>query len=144
MARNITSANADLQLAVTDFYPIPQQIQGFSADDIFDSDAVTPNEVSMGLDGKLSAGRTRVATPMNITLQSDSLSNDFFENWDQAEKASGQTFYAQGQVTLPGTGRKYTLTNGVLTSLPRTPSAKRTLQPRRYTITWEDVSPANF
>ncbi|MDE2434738.1 MAG: hypothetical protein KGM49_00625 [Sphingomonadales bacterium] len=140
--RTLTSADCILLLAVNPIFPVAQRIQGFSADDVFDTEPVQTGETSMGVDGRLSAGYTPVPVPMNISLQADSLSNDFFEFWADYERGTGQKLVATGTVLLPATKRQYAMTRGFLRMVPLTPSAKKILQPRRYTVEWERVSPA--
>lgn len=142
MARTLTSANSIITLAVAGLFDAPRQLQGFSADNIFDTDAVTNAETSMGVDGKLSAGWVPNPVIMNITLQADSLSNDFMEQWYQAEQQLREKLPATGLVILSALTKKYTMTRGFLTSYPPTASAGRTLQARRYALTWEAFSPA--
>lgn len=141
-SRTLTSANAVLLIGVTGLFDAPQRIEGFSADDISDTDAIEPAELSMGIDGRLSAGYVPNPVAQNITLQADSLSNDLFENWVAAEQSLREKFTAFGLLLIPATSRKYTLSRGFLKSIPITPSLKRTLQPRRFVITWERVAPS--
>lgn len=141
-SRTLTSANAIILLSVNGLYSSPQRIQGFSADDITGSEATSPKQTSMGLDGRLSAGFVPVPIPQNITLQADSQSNDFFENWFQAEKSVREAYVCSGILIIPATQRKYSMTRGFLTSYPQMPDLKNTVQPRRYAITWESVSPS--
>ncbi|WP_311271084.1 phage tail fiber protein [Sphingobium sp. WCS2017Hpa-17] len=140
--RTLTSANSIIMLSVAGLYASPQRIQGYSADDISGSDAISPKQTSMGLDGRLSAGFVPQAVVQNITLQADSLSNDLFENWAEAEKVVREAYEASGLLIIPATQRKYTLTRGFLTSYPAMPSLRNTVQPQRYAITWERVSPS--
>jgi len=140
--RTLTSANSIILLTITGLYSSPQRIQGFSADDISGTDAVSPAQTSMGLDGRLSAGFVPVPVVQNITLQSDSLSNDIFENWIEAEKAVREKYACAGVLIIPSTQRKYSMTRGFLTSYPPTPELRNIVQPRRYSVTWEKVSPA--
>lgn len=140
--RTITAANAILMLSVSGLFPTPQKIQGFSADDVFDTDNVETKETAMGVDGHLSVGWVAVSVRQNITLQADSLSNDFFEQWNRAEQNSREAFIATGTVLLPATNRKYQLTRGVLRGLVLLPALRRTIQPRRYTLEWESISAA--
>lgn len=140
--RTITAANAIIYLQVAGLFDVAQRIQGFSADDITDTDQVEPSEFSMGVDGRLSAGYAPVAVPQNITLQADSLSNDFFETWWAVEQQQREKFVASGTIILSATNRKYDLTRGFLRSYVAVPSLKRTIQPRRYSLTWERVTPA--
>ncbi|HVG90242.1 MAG TPA: hypothetical protein VNB54_02020, partial [Alphaproteobacteria bacterium] len=48
--------------------------------------------------------------------------------------------YGNGSISLPATGKKYTMTKGVLTTLKAAPTVAKTLQPIEYMITWESVS----
>lgn len=140
----ITSVNAIFTLSISSLFPSPVQLQGFSAEDIFTTDAVVPTESIMGLDGKLSAGYVNVAVPQSVMLQADSASNTIFDSWRQAMKVAQDAFYAQGVLILPAIARKWSMTNGVLSSFPTFPDAARTLRPRRFLITWESVDPANI
>lgn len=142
MAKSLTAANAVIMLGVTGLYSVPQQIQGFSADDVFDTDAVESAETMAGVDGKLSGGWVYVPRKQNITLQADSDSNEFFENWAAAQDAARELYYGFGLTSLPSLNRAYTMVKGILTSTTPTPSAKKVLQPRKYTITWERLTPA--
>lgn len=142
--RTLTSANCILILSVTGLFDSGQRIQGFAADDITDTADVQPGEVSMGVDGRLSAGFVPVPIVQNIALQADSQSNDLFESWWGAERSAREKYVASGVLIIPATTRKYTLLRGFLTSMPPTASLKRTLQPRRYGITWERLDPAPY
>jgi hypothetical protein len=140
---SITSANAVLMFAITGLYDSPQRLQGFAADDIYTVDNIPSAEAIMGVDGILSAGFVYAPIPQTIALQADSISNSLFEHWVQAQKFAREAYLAQATIVLLGIARKYSMVNGALTSHPAMPTAARTLQPRRYTITWESVEPAN-
>lgn len=140
--RTLTSANSIILLTVAGLYSSPQRIQGFSADDISGTDAVSPAQTSMGLDGRLSAGFVPVPVVQNITLQADSLSNDIFENLVEAEKSVREKYVCSGILIVPSVQKKFSMTRGFLTSYPPMPELRNTVQPRRYAFTWERVSPA--
>lgn len=142
--RTLTAANAIILISVAGLFDVAQRLQGFSADDITETDAIEPTETSMGIDGRLSAGFVPVAVRQSITLQADSLSNDFFENWFAAEQTIREKYVASGTIIIPGTKRKYDLTRGFLRGYVSLPSLKKTLQPRRYMLDWERVTPAPF
>ena len=89
----ITSANAVYMLAVTGMFPVPQRLEGFAADDVFDTEALTVAEVVMGVDGRLSAGYTPVPVKQNISLQADSPSIQLFETWYLAQKAAKEVYF---------------------------------------------------
>lgn len=137
----ITAANAVLMLAVTGLFPVPQQIQGFAAEDIYDTEDLETAETLMGVDGKLSAGFIYAAVKQKITLQADSASNDFFEALYRAEAAAREKYRIQGSIALRSTNKLYTMTQGVMSGYKPLPDGKKVLQPRPFTITWERVSP---
>ncbi len=138
---DISSANAIYMLGVASVFAAPQQLQGFSADDIFDSEPIDTAEISMGVDGILSGGFVFQPAKQSVTLQADSDSNAFFEAWYNAQVAQKTVFYAFGLVTLSSINRDYVLTRGVLTAYPPMPSAGRILKPRKYGITWQSIAP---
>ncbi len=142
MAKTITAANAVFMLSVPGLFNAPIQLQGFSADDVFDTEAVEPAEIMMGVDGFMSAGFVFVPIKQSVTLQADSDSNDIFETWYANNSPPNDLFVANGSVILKSIRKSYTMTRGVLTSYPSISDAKKVLQPRKYGITWNRVQPA--
>lgn len=142
--RTLTSANAILLIAVDLVFPVAQRIQGFSTDDITDMDAMEPVETAMGVDGRLSAGYVPVSIRQNITLQADSESNDFFDDWATYEINRREKSVASGTLIIPGLKRQHTLYRGFLRSYPPIAALRKTSQPRRYTIEWERHYPAPY
>lgn len=136
MSGNLTAANCVFQLFIPDVFFTPQQLQGFSADDIFDVDSQEAVQTQMGVDGLLSAGFVYVETRQSITLQADSASNDVFDAWRAAEKSALNAFPASGVIVFPSLNRKYEMTRGFLTSYPPLASAGKILKPRKFGITW--------
>ena len=47
----LTSANSEFMITINDLYPVPQKLQGYSADDAFTTDAVAATETQVGVDG---------------------------------------------------------------------------------------------
>lgn len=135
----ITAANAIIMLAINGLFPVAQRLQGFAADDVFDIDALEPAETMMGVDGILSAGFTFVPVKQNFALQADSLSNTLFETWFLQQQAAAEVFFATGVVSLPSVRRSYAMSNGVLTGYKPAADAKKVLQPRHFSITWERI-----
>jgi hypothetical protein len=140
----LTSANSAFALQIAGLYPIPQSMQGYATDDAFTADDVNPVETLIGVDGKLSGGYTPYPTKLHIALQADSPSNAIFDNWLSAQVASKETYIANAIISLPGTGDKYTFTRGFLTSATPIAGSKKILQPRKFEITFEQVSKAPF
>lgn len=141
--KTITSANSIFLLSVAGIFNTPQQLQGFAADAAFAFDSVDPAEVVMGVDGNMSAGYVPYMTPQTISIMPDSPSLAIFETWLNANNTAGDVFFANGQISLPSIGRKYTMTRGVLTSAKAAPDAKKVLQAIEYKITWNTIAPSN-
>lgn len=142
MAGTITSANSQIFLGVNPIFPTAQQIQGYAAEDIFDTDDVELAEVVMGLDNRQASGWIPHNVKWRITLMANSPSIDFFDAWINAQDALQDVYTATGIVLLKGPGRKYAMGNDTLTRGKVMPDAKKTLQPVTYEITWESVRPA--
>ena len=140
--KTLTAANSVILLSVVGLFDIPVQLQGFSADNVYDTDDVTPTETAMGVDGKLSAGFVPVAVRQGFTLQADSDSVEIFERWYQAQQAAREVYFAQGSTYLPSVQRKYAARRGVLQGYSPLPPAQKVLQPRKFSILWEAVSGA--
>lgn len=131
---DITSANSVLVLGVAGLFTVPQQLQGFSTDDMYEMSAVDNKEIMLGVDGVLSAGWIPAVKVLSVTLQADSASNTFFESWFSAEEAAKTPFFGFGVITQPSISRSYALTNGVLKNYTPLASAKKVLQPRKFEI----------
>ena len=138
----ITSANSILTMIVPGLFPVPVSIQGYASDDAFMLDALDLAEVSMGVDGKMSAGYVPKEVKQTITLQADSESKDFFAILTQAVKTAREVFYMSATLSLPSTGEAFTFTRGILTSVEQAPTGKKMLQPQKFVITWESVNRA--
>ena len=138
----ITSANSILTMVVPGLFPVPVSIQGYASDDAFMLDALDLAEVSMGVDGKMSAGYVPKEVKQTITLQADSESKDFFAILTQAVKTAREVFYMSATLSLPSTGEAFTFTRGILTSVEQAPTGKKMLQPQKFVITWESVNRA--
>lgn len=139
---SITAANAVYMVSIPLLFPIPQQLQGFAADDVFGTDPLQSAETLMGVDGRLSGGFVYVEIKQSITLQADSPSNDFFDAWYSAQQVAKEPYTASALVLLTSLARKWTMTRGFLTTYQPIPDAKKLLQPRKFGITWESVQPA--
>lgn len=136
---SITSANSIIMFTIPGIFAIPQQLQGYSADDIFDTESIAPAETQMGLDGKLAAGWMPVATKQGFTLMADSPSVTLFEALYAAQNAEKDVFFIAGLITLPSVRKTYVMANGVMTGYSPMSDGKKVLQPRKFSITWESV-----
>lgn len=142
MTNTITASDAVLTFSVSVLFPFPQQIQGFANDDAFSIPQFKSVATLRGTDGKLSGGYIFSDILQKITLQADSLSNDFFDVWWTNMQSSRGTFPANGLIQLPGVATKWTLTRGFLTGYAPLPPVKSILHPREYEVSWESISPA--
>jgi hypothetical protein len=139
---DITSANAVFLISVPLLLPVPQQLQGFAVDDIFDIDDVDSTDTMMGVDGILSGGMVFQPKPMNIALQADSASLAFFDAWYQGQQTAMVAYAAQATITFTGLQRTYALLTGYLSRYKPMADAKRVLQPRKFRVTWQSITPA--
>ena len=138
---DITSANVSFIISVPLLLPVPQQLQGFAADDVLDVDDIDAGDTIIGVDGILSAGMIFAKKPMNIALQADSVSISFFDAWYQGEQANVAKYAAQANVTFTGIGTTYGLATGFLGRYKPMPDAKKTLMPRKFQIVWQTIIP---
>ncbi|CAM2143811.1 conserved protein of unknown function [Pararobbsia alpina] len=141
MSGSITSANATIMMAVDTIYPTAQLLQGYAAEDIFDTDDVELAEIVQGMDGKKSAGYIPHMVKQRFTLMPNSNSYQIFVNTILAQDAVQETYEWNGTIYLRAISSKYSLNNGTLTRGKLIPDAKKTLQPVSYEITWESVIP---
>jgi hypothetical protein len=140
----ITGANSTFYLSIDTIFPIAQELQGFAVDDLMDTDAIERVETKMGVDGILSAGRVNVPVKTTIALMADSASIDLFEQWVAYEASVNDVYFANGTISQDSIGRRYTLTNGVLTSYPTMANIKKLLGERKMIITWESVTGSTY
>lgn len=139
---NITAADSIYTITIDLIYPTPQALQGYMADAAFASDAVEQAQVVMGVDGRMSHGWVPNPTVQTVSIMPDSPSQGLFENWIQAQQTSRQILVANATIIIPGIGRAYTLTRGVLTQGKIMPDVNRVLAGTPFQITWERVTSA--
>lgn len=138
----ITSANSVFMIAVERLYNVPVQVLGFSVDDAFMISDIDMAETMMGVDGRMSAGWVPAIKPIEVTLQADSPSNDLFDAIIAAETVAREKYKLNATFLYPATGRLYVLTTGYLKSGSVAPGAKKVLQPRKFTLEFQDISVA--
>lgn len=139
---SITGATAIVMLTIPGLFDVPFQLQGFAADDVYDTDELASSETLMGVDGKLSGGFVYVPVNQRYALQADSPSIIFFDTWWTTQQQIRDVITVNGLVSIPSVGRKYSMQNGFLTGYKPIPDAKKLLQPQRFAITWERVFPS--
>ena len=132
----LTSANSEFLLAINDLYPVPQKLQGYSADDGFTTDAVTATETQVGVDGHVGHGFVFNIVKQNIELMANSPSMQLFEDWYNAMQAAREVYTCNAVILLPSVRKKYTLTDGTLAETTLIIGAKKVLQPARFSLSW--------
>lgn len=137
---SITSSNAIVMFTIPGVFNTPVQLQQFSADNVFATEALATAEVSMGVDGVLTAGFVFVPVAQGYTLMGDSESMAIFDDWYAAEQALAEKIAANAIIQLPAIRRKWSMFKGFLTSYPPIPDAGKVLAPRRFGVTWEKAS----
>lgn len=137
----LTAANAVITLTIPGLFSTPQQLQGFGVDDVADVEQLTIAEVLMGVDGKQSGGFVNNPVKYTYTLQADSASVFVFDQWRLAQKAQQDTFPANGLLILKSLGTKWNWTRGFMTDMSPAPNVKKILQARKFSISWESMTP---
>lgn len=139
---SITSSNSIVMISIPGLFDVPQLLQGYSADDVFSTESINSAELSMGVDGVMSAGFVFVPIKQTFTLQADSLSNLLFDILYQSQQSIQEIYRIDGIIILPALFRKWSCRRGVLSNYPPLPDAGKTLKPRAFDITWESISGA--
>lgn len=138
---DITAANAVLMLSVAALFPVPVQIQQFSADNVYGMPSVAVAETTMGVDGNLTGGAVNNPREQSFELMADSPSNFFFDQIALRQQADLVLYRIQGTTLLTSTGTLYTMRRGILRDWTPMPEAGRVLKARRHVIVWEKVIP---
>src|SRR5690242_8115266 len=136
----ITSANSVFALAIANVFSAPQNLEGYSADDAFTTEAIESVETVQGIDGNLSGGFIFNPYKMSVTIMPDSPSLDLFYQWAQYMQSTREVAIASGTIWLPAISKKFTLQRGFLTSNVPIPSAKKVLQASQFQITWNRIT----
>ncbi len=85
---------------------------------------------------------TPYATVQTYMFQADSPSLEFWDTILEAQKAQNETLELYGTLIIQGIDRKYALVKGFITSATPAPTSKKVLQPRKFVVTWQSVTPA--
>lgn len=138
--KTITSANAQLVISIPGLGIGAAPIQGFAADSAFQNEAIKAGEVTMGVDGIMSAAYVPAEIKLKISLSADSPSKQIFDDWFLAVTNSKDQYFASLILALPSTGEAYTFTRGIMTQYHGAPSGKKKLEPVEYELTFQNVS----
>ena len=139
--RTITSLNSVFSLVIPGLFNAPVQLEDYSADTAFATDAIARAEVHIGVDGFSAAGLIASLTKMKIHFPAKSESVDIFEQWDAIQQQEGDLIPAEAVIDLPSIGKSFILTTGWLSNVKQMPDAKKTLGDQEFEITWESITP---
>lgn len=138
---SLTGANAVIMLTIPNLFQIPNPLQGFAADDIFDVDQVKRAELLMGVDGILSGGFVWEQVRQTFALQADSPSMYIFDQWQLAEQAISDKYPCSATFTLTGINTQFSAPKGFLSAASPAPGVGKLIKPRKFTIEWQQVTP---
>lgn len=141
---SLDTANSVVTIQIPGLFGIAQQLQGFSADDMFSMDDTEESEVVMGADGRMTGGWVPVIKNWNIILQGDSPSLTILDALIAAQRAAKALLPCNFVVRIPGISRSFVLNNCLLGPSTSMMGAKKIGQPRKFTWRVETVSEAPF
>lgn len=144
MALDISAANAIFTITVPGLYNAPVTLKNFSTDRAWDVAEQNCAHTQMSIDGYLNAGFVSEPVEQSITLSAASESVIVFEAIMTAQQTARTLYRLGAEITLTGTGRKYTLVNGVLRGVSPMPSAGRLLADRHFAVSWQAIYPAGL
>lgn len=143
-AQDITSSNSTFVINVAGLFNVPVTLQNYGAERFWENENLAIAETKMSIDGKLNAGYVPNEIKQKITLSAASSSILVFETIIATTRATRSIYRINGMLTIPSLGRKYTLTNGLLTEVSISPNAAKLLEDRDFSITWENFTPAGI
>lgn len=144
MAVNLSSADGVFTLTVETLFNAPITLENWGTDRAWEADALDQVETQMSIDGHLNAGFVPRPVDMTLYLSAASSSVVNFEVIMTAQSTSRTIYRLDGELTLPGIGRKYTFSKGVLLSGAPLPDGTRILANRAFRLRWERVIPVGF
>lgn len=143
MPATLTVANSSIAMTTEALFPAAQTLQGYAADDAFETGTVENGEYSMGIDGNLSAGFVFNEVELTLTLQADSPSLTLFEQIYNYEQANRTKLLQNLTITIPANSRRYDYQNGFLRSY-KAPAGKKILQPGVVVFVFKRMQPSTL
>jgi hypothetical protein len=137
----ITGANSVFTISVAGLFPVPQRLQGYSAERAWETGAQEQSESQMGVDGRKTSGFVFAMVEQTVSLQADSPSKQIFTALQNAQRAARDVYYISGTIDLPSTGESFICTRGTLKTVKPLPDFGKVLQPMDFVIEWESIQP---
>lgn len=138
-ASTITSANSVVTIAQSTLFPSGVNLQGYSVDKAWSTDALEIAETQKGVDGRMTAGWIFNTVKMTFQFQADSPSISVFQNIWSAMRAARDVYYLSGNIEIPSTGETFSLVKGVLKSVKTIPDAAKVLQAMEFVVEWSEI-----
>lgn len=140
----LTSANSVFTIICPQVFSIPQLIQGYATEDMFNVPQFEVARAVMGCDGKMSGGFVPAVKELDVVLQADSVSRKVFQRLLGAMESAREAIFLDAVIVLPGTAEIWNFSRGLITKAPKIPPAKKMLEPTTWQITWEDIQPSGI
>lgn len=138
-ASTITSANSVVSIAQSTLFPSGVNLQGYSVDKAWSTDALEIAETQKGVDGRMTAGWVFNTVKMTFQFQADSPSIAVFQSIWAAMRAARDVYYLSGNIEIPATGETISLVKGVLRSVKTVADAARVLQAMEFVVEWSEI-----
>lgn len=138
--KTLTTANSAFSLSARGLFPVPFALEGYSTDDSFSVEDVTPVEAQMGVDGKLSFGYLPTPKVVTFMFQADSPALDFLDQIVATQEAQNEAVLIDGTGRLQGVQDKIAMVKGAITSYTPAAKAGKVLQPRKFTFTFQNFT----
>lgn len=138
MAIDITSANSKLRIVVPALFPAGFDVDDYSVDAMWSSEAVQNAEDAMSADGKYHAGYVYNPVPFIINLMPTSNAAKLLDQWWSAERTAIAKFECNAYLSIPSLDADYQMVNGIIFSWPPVPDGARVLRPRAATFRFEN------
>ena len=133
---DITSANAEVVLAVDELYPNGVTLQQFSTDQSFAPESQQLAETRMGVDGGLAVGYTPQPFNFSFMLEANSPSQVHMFNLSAATRANRRTYDVTITIDCPSLKQRYIFERGALINVSVMPNPKKTHEPTTWKFTF--------
>lgn len=131
--KTLTSANSILQIRAKGFNDNWVKLEQYAADNAFDYGQGTIGETTIGVDGIQSGGFTPYEVDLNIQLQANSPSRDYFDKLINHINNTQETVPLEFSCEIPSIGKRYN-SSGFMTQIPGGTNAKKMLEAATYSF----------
>lgn len=140
----ITSADAVFTITIKTLFNTPVTLDNWSTNRAWEGQALRLADTRLSIDGKLNKGFVPSAYDMTLNFSPNSGTWDVFDALQTASRQARTVYELNGELTLKGFNRKYTLVSGCVLELSAVPNGGELLEERSVHIRWENVLPAGI